>query len=59
MEFSFVEQCMKNTTKYSAHAKADEMIEFLNQFKNLKLVLVNHGESRTKNIFAELIVEEV
>ncbi len=35
------------------------MIEFLNQFKNLKLVLVNHGESRTKNIFAELIVEEV
>ena len=32
---------------------------FLNQFKNLKLVLVNHGESRTKNIFAELIVEEV
>jgi len=50
---------MKNTTKYSAHAKSDEMIEFLNQFKNLKLVLVNHGESRTKNIFAELIVEEV
>ncbi len=46
-------------TKYSAHAKADEMIEFLNQFKNLKLVLVNHGESWTKNIFAELIVEEV
>ena len=46
-----MEQCMKNTTKYSAHAKADEMIEFLNQFKNLKLVLVNHGESRTKNIF--------
>ena len=35
------------------------MIEFLNQFKNLKLVLVNHGESRTKNIFAERIVEEV
>lgn len=39
------EPSMKNTTKYSAHAKADEMIEFLNQFKNLKLVLVNHGES--------------
>ena len=47
------------TTEYSAHAKADEMIEFLKQFKNLKLVLVNHGESQTKNIFAELIVEEV
>lgn len=47
------------TTEYSAHAKADEMIEFLKQFKNLKLVLVNHGESQTKNIFAERIVEEV
>lgn len=46
-------------TEYSAHAKADEMIEFLKQFKNLKLVLVNHGESQTKNIFAERIVEEV
>lgn len=47
------------TTEYSAHAKADEMIEFLKQFKNLKLVLVNHGESKTKNSFAERIVEEV
>lgn len=47
------------TTEYSAHAKADEMIEFLKQFKNLKLVLVNHGESNTKNIFAERIVGEV
>ncbi len=47
------------TTEYSAHAKADEMIEFLKQFKNLKLVLVNHGESQTKNIFAERIANEV
>ena len=47
------------TTEYSAHAKADEMIEFLKQFENLKLVLVNHGETKTKNLFAERIVEEV
>lgn len=47
------------TTEFSAHAKADEMIEFLNQFKNLRLVLVNHGELETKNIFAERIVREV
>lgn len=47
------------TTEYSAHAKADEMIAFLKQFKNLKLVLVNHGESQTKEIFAERIVNEV
>ena len=47
------------TTEYSAHAKADEMIAFLQQFKNLKLVLVNHGEPKTKEIFAQRIVEEV
>lgn len=47
------------TSEYSAHAKADEMIEFLKQFRNLKLVLVNHGEPGTKEIFAERIMEEV
>ena len=47
------------TTEYSAHAKADEMIAFLKQFKNLKLVLVNHGETETKNIFANRVLEEV
>lgn len=47
------------TTEYSAHAKADEMIEFLKQFKNLRLVLVNHGEIHSKNVFANRIVEEV
>ena len=47
------------TTEYSAHAKADEMIDFLKQFTNLKLILINHGELSTKNIFAERIVKEV
>lgn len=47
------------TTEYSAHAKADEMIEFLQQFNNLKLVLVNHGETNTKKVFAERISDEV
>ncbi len=47
------------TKEYSAHAKADEMIAFLQQFKDLKLVLVNHGEEETKEIFAERILEEV
>lgn len=47
------------TTEFSAHAKANEMIDFLKQFKNLKLVLVNHGQTETKNIFAERILDEV
>lgn len=47
------------TTEYSAHAKADEMIDFLKQFRNLKLVLVNHGETNTKIKFSERIVDQV
>ncbi len=47
------------STEYSAHAKADEMIAFLQQFKNLRLVLVNHGEEDVKKIFAERITNEV
>lgn len=47
------------TTEFSAHAKADEMIEFLKQFSNLKLILVNHGETETKENFAKRIAREV
>jgi len=47
------------TTEFSAHAKADEMIDFLKQFKNLKLVLVNHGEMSVQDLFAERVVREV
>lgn len=47
------------TTEFSAHAKADEMIDFLKQFERLKLVLVNHGETQTKDVFAKRIVDEV
>ena len=47
------------TTEYSAHAKADEMIKFLQQFKHLKFVLINHGESNVKEQFAERVLDEV
>ena len=47
------------TTEFSAHAKADVMIDFLKQFENLRLVLVNHGESQKKKVFAERIADEV
>ena len=50
---------VESTAEYSAHAKSDEMIGFLNQFKNLKLVLVNHGETEVKEKFADKIVDEV
>lgn len=43
------------TSEFSAHAKADQMIEFLTKFENLKAVLVNHGETESKNQFAKKI----
>ena len=47
------------TSEYSAHAKADEMIRFLQQFKNIKLILVQHGEEPVKEMFAKRIRKEV
>ena len=47
------------TTEYSAHAKADEMIKNLNDFKNIKLILLNHGQKDVKVTFAKRILDEV
>ena len=47
------------TNEFSAHAKADEMINFLKKFRNLKLVLVNHGEPEVKKHFSGRILDEV
>lgn len=47
------------TSEFSAHAKADELIHFLQQFSNLNLVLVNHGDSEVKERFAKRIIKEV
>lgn len=47
------------TNEYSAHAKADEMIDFLKQFTNLRLVLINHGKMNTKKVFAGKVINEV
>lgn len=47
------------TNEFSAHAKADEIIRFLKEFRHLKLVLVTHGEEKSKEMFASRIVKEV
>lgn len=47
------------TNEFSAHAKADTMINFLKQFNDLHLVLVNHGEDKVKDSFANRILREV
>ena len=50
---------VRSTAEFSAHAKADELIEFLQQFADLKMVLINHGEPKTKEVFAARVLEEV
>lgn len=47
------------TNELSKHAKADEMIEFLKGYQNIKLILVNHGEPHVREEFIERIREEV
>ncbi len=47
------------TNEFSAHAKADEIIAFLKQFRKLKLTLVTHGEEYAKDALANRICLEV
>lgn len=47
------------TSEFSAHAKADELIDFLRPFESLKFVLVNHGEKDSKEIYANRIIDEI
>ena len=47
------------TTEFTAHAKADELIEYLLQFESLNTVLVNHGSKEAKAAFAKRVKKEV
>ena len=47
------------TSEFSSHAKADELIAFLDEFQNIKLVLVNHGQTETQKLFANSVIKKV
>ena len=47
------------TAEYSSHAKADELIELLKSFNNLKAVLITHGEEQVRKAFKRRVEEEV
>lgn len=47
------------TTEFSSHAKANEMIAFLKNFKQPKLILINHGQTDVKEEFAERVIKEL
>ncbi len=47
------------TGEFSAHAKADELIERIKMFEHHNAVLVTHGPTEAQNIFAKRVVKEV
>jgi metallo-beta-lactamase family protein len=50
---------INTTSEFSSHAKADELIDFLQMFERLNLVLINHGQTEVKQMFAERVEREV
>lgn len=49
---------VKFTSEFSAHAKSDELLDFLRPFENIKMLLINHGESSTKKDYADIVINE-
>lgn len=47
------------TSEFSAHTKADEMIAFLQQFKRINMILINHGDAPVKESFAKSVMKQV
>ena len=50
---------VKYTSEFSSHAKAEELINFLRPFKDIKMVLINHGEKSTKIAYSQKVVDEI
>ena len=44
---------IRTTGEFSTHAKRDELLDFFKQFKDIKSILVQHGEEDVKSSFAE------
>ena len=47
---------VKTTREFTSHAPADELLKFLQQFKNVRFVAVNHGATESSKEFAESII---
>lgn len=48
---------VKFTSELSAHAKADELLNFLNRFNNIKFLGINHGESESTQAYASYVTK--
>lgn len=47
------------TSEFSKHIRADEEIEFLSKFKNIKSITYSHGEPEVKDMMAERTFREL
>jgi putative mRNA 3-end processing factor len=50
---------VKFTSEFSGHAKANELIYFLAQFKNIKAVLINHGSYDSQLAYSKRVETEL
>lgn len=47
------------TSEFTAHARADELINFLKPFEDIKLVLINHGDSQKKETYSNRVLDDI
>lgn len=47
------------SSEFSSHAKQEELLKLLKLFKDIRTVIINHGEPDVKEKFAEIVYDEV
>ncbi len=45
--------------EFSSHAKADQLIDFLELFPNIQGVFINHGNDKVKEIYAKEVIDKI
>lgn len=50
---------VKTTGEFSTHAKRDELLEFYNQFDNIRMLLIHHGDMAVKESFSKYCKENL
>ena len=49
---------VKTTREFSSHATSDKLLQFVNKFKNVRFVVVNHGSVDAAEKFKESILDD-
>lgn len=47
------------STEFSSHAKQDKLLQFLQKFKNLQTVILNHGSYECQYVYGKLLLSEL